>query len=47
MIQDRLEREIKLIENDESLTDEEKNKEIRELERESADRAYDDEYNRW
>jgi len=50
----RLEREIELIENDESMTREQKNyeirevkKEYREMARESAERAYDDEYNRW
>jgi len=50
----RLEREIELIENDESMTREQKNYEIkgleieyREMARESAERAYDDEYNKW
>jgi hypothetical protein len=34
---DRLEREIEIIENDDSLTSEEKNKQIRELYREARD----------
>lgn len=36
-LEERLEKEIKLIENDESLTQEEKNEEIRELYREARE----------
>ena len=50
----RLDREIELTENDDSLTNEEKAREIRELERdyrdaaeESAREAYDNEFNSW
>ena len=54
MKKNRLEREIESIENDGYLTDEEKDNEIIELEkdyasamRESAERAYEDECENW
>jgi len=50
----RLEKEIERVENDEYMTQSEKNREIRELERdyrsaarEAAQEAYDDEMERW
>jgi hypothetical protein len=53
-MQSRFEREIEMIENDESMTPQEKAREIRKIERdycdaarESAERAYDDEMERW
>uniref|UniRef100_A0A6M3JJ67 Uncharacterized protein n=1 Tax=viral metagenome TaxID=1070528 RepID=A0A6M3JJ67_9ZZZZ len=54
MKKDKLEREIELLEDDDSLTISEKSKMIRELERdywdaaeESAREAHDNEYNSW
>lgn len=53
-IQIRLEREIDLIKNDDSMSAKEKRREIREVERdyrdaarESSQRAYDEEYENW
>ena len=54
MKRDRLDREIESIENDDFLTNEEKSRKIRELEkdyesamRESCERAYDNEKENW
>jgi len=54
MKRDRIDREIESIENEDSLTNEEKAREIRELERDyeraardAAQEEYDNEYSRW
>ena len=54
MKRDRLDKEIESIENDDSLSNEEKSREIRELERDydraakdAAQEAYDREYDNW
>ena len=53
-MQSRFEKEIEMIENDDSMTPQEKAMEIREMERdyrdaarEASERAYDDEMERW
>ena len=53
-MEDRMQHEIELIEQDDSLTSDEKRREIREIQREyrdaakeSAQQAYDEEFDRW
>ena len=46
-LEERLEKEIELIENDESLTDEQKRKEIRELYKEAREIAREQNDDEW